>query len=100
MIPPYEPMTAANGRAYCNCGSSACSDLADEAKGKNGVSGNMIHARELDINMLTTVSELFELIDLQFRITKHAQLSIVSRSADPSCVPTRTLRLEWCGEPE
>jgi len=62
--------------------------------------GNMIHARELDINAVTTVSELFELIDLPYRITKHATLSIGSRSDDPACFPTRLLRLEWRGEPE
>ena len=58
---------------------------------------NMIHARELDITPVTTVSELFELIALPYRITKHAQLSIVSTS---EYTPVRTLRLEWRGEPE
>ena len=62
--------------------------------------GNLVHARELDITAVTTVSELFELIDLPYRITKKAQLSIVSTSKDPSCVPIRVLRLEWRGEPE
>jgi len=64
------------------------------------VSTNMIHARELDINAITTVSELFELIDLPYRITKHAQLRIVSKSSDPASPPIRVLRLEWRGEPE
>jgi hypothetical protein len=64
------------------------------------MSGNLVHARELDITAVTTVGELFELIDLPYRVTKHAQLSIVSRSDDPMCVPTRVLRLEWRGEPE
>jgi len=75
---------------------------ADQKKASDNVSSNanLVHARELDITAVTTVSELFELIDLPYRITRHAQLSIVSRSADPSCVPTRTLRLEWRGEPE
>ena len=61
---------------------------------------NMIHARELDITAVTTVSELFELIDLPYRVTKHAQLSIVIRPSSPASPPYRTLRLEWRGEPE
>jgi len=56
----------------------------------------------LDINAVTTVSELFELIDLPYRITKHAQLSIVRGSGNPfeNTVGTAVLRLEWRGEPE
>jgi hypothetical protein len=84
-----------------HCGIGAChfplGAIIDKPK---KVSTNMIHARELDINAVTTVSDLFELIDLPYRITKHATLSIVGRSADPSCMPTPTLRLEWRGEPE
>jgi len=71
---------------------------ADQKKASDSVSNsmNMIHARELDINAITTVSDLFELIDLPYRVTKHAQLSIV-----PKHYPeTFSLRLEWRGEPE
>jgi len=62
----------------------------------------MIHARELDINGATTVSELFELIDLPYRVTKHAQLSIVRGSGNlfENAVGAAVLRLEWLGEPE
>jgi len=60
----------------------------------------MIHARELDINAVTTVSELFELIDLPYRITKHARLSVVRRSQFESRLDTTTLRLEWRGDAE
>jgi hypothetical protein len=60
----------------------------------------MIHARELDINGVTTVSDLFELIDLPYKVTKHAQLSIVPRSPFENTTGTFTLRLEWRGEPE
>jgi len=64
-------------------------------------STNMIHARELDINAVTTVSDLFELIDLPYRITKKATLSIVSRfGKDPASEGRKVLRLEWSGEPE
>jgi len=60
----------------------------------------MIHARELDINAMTTVTDLFELIDLPYRITKHAQLSIVPWSNKAALTTTFKLRLEWRGEPE
>ena len=73
---------------------------ASRKKASNSVSTNMIHARELDINAITTVSDLIELIDLPYRITKHAQLSIVSRSSDPMCTPSPSLRLEWRGDAE
>jgi len=74
--------------------------LRDIAAPKPKKVSNMIHARELDINAITTVSDLFELIDLPYRITKHAQLSIVSRSSDPMCTPSPSLRLEWRGDGE
>jgi len=64
------------------------------------VSENMIHARELDINAVTTVSELFELIDLPYRITKHARLSIIHRVRDINVEAVRVLRLEWRGDAE
>jgi hypothetical protein len=60
----------------------------------------MVHARELDINGATTVSDLFELIDLPHRITKNATLRIVPRSTFENTTGTFTLRLEWRGEPE
>jgi hypothetical protein len=61
---------------------------------------NLVHARELDITEVTTVTELFELIDLPYRITKHAQLSVVTRSQFADTFGTPTLRLEWRGEGE
>lgn len=73
---------------------------ASKTSAPKKVSGNMIHARELDINAVTTVSELFELIDLPYRVTKHAQLSIVTQSRFGDVVVPTTLRLEWRGEPE
>jgi len=66
----------------------------------NVSNGNLVHARELDITAVTTVSELFELIDLPYRVTKHATLSIVPRARFDSFEGTFTLRLEWRGEPE
>jgi hypothetical protein len=68
---------------------------ATKAPAPKKVSTNMIrttHVREIDINRITTVSDLFALIDLPYRITKKATVSIEAGTA--------TLRLEWRGEPE
>ena len=63
--------------------------------------GNLVHARELGITAVTTVSELFDLIDLPHRITKHAQVSLVPTGCYPySEVPQMVLRIEWRGEGE
>ena len=62
--------------------------------------GNLVHARELEINAVTTVSELFDLIDLPYRITKHAKVSLISGSSGPIIVPTRLIRIEWRGDTE
>jgi len=61
---------------------------------------SITHARELKIDDTVTVSELFELIDLPYRITKHAQLSIVPKSYPETFTTNFTLRLEWTGEVE
>ena len=62
--------------------------------------GNMIHARELEITAVTTVSDLFELIDLPYRITKKSVLSIVRQSPFPGVEGATSLRLEWRGDDE
>jgi len=75
-------------------------DAMASAASQKKVSTNMIHARELDINAVTTVSELFELIDLPYRITKKATLSVIPWSRKETFTTTFKLRLEWRGEPE
>ena len=90
----YEPRKTKSGREYCDCGGELCLELATRIKSEE-VSVNMIrttHTRELDINRITTVGDLFALIDLPYRITKKATVSIEAGTA--------TLRLEWRGEPE
>ena len=64
--------------------------------------GNLVYARELEINAATTVSDLFDLIDLPYRITKHAKLSFTAGSASEpyGVVAPRVLRLEWHGGAE
>jgi len=94
----YEPRKTKSGKEYCDCGGELCLELATRVKSEEA--SNMIHARELDINAVTTVSELFELIDLPYRVTKHAQLSIVPKSYPETFTTNFTLRLEWRGEPE
>ena len=72
-----------------------------EREASNSVSnGNLVHARELEITAVTTVSDLFELIDLPYRITKKSVLSIVRQSPFPGVEGAVSLRLEWRGEPE
>lgn len=58
---------------------------------------NMIHARELDITADTTVSDLFELIDLPCRIAKNAKVGLVGRGPDLGSATYR-LRIEWTGD--
>ena len=84
-----------------HCGCEEC-DYPNGApiKPAKKVSENMIHARELDINGVTTVSDLFELIDLPYKVTKHATLSIVPWSDKASFTTTFKLRLEWTGGDE
>jgi hypothetical protein len=90
-----------NGYIYTtHCGCDKCEYPWNAPIKPKKVSENMIHARELDINAVTTVSDLFELIDLPYRITNKATLSVVSASKDPACVPVRVLRLEWRGDDE
>ena len=61
---------------------------------------NLVHARELEITAVTTVSELYEMIDLPYRITKHAKVSIGSKYDFPRNAETPVLRLEWRGDGE
>ena len=87
-------------RYTTHCGCDYC-DYPNGAPIKpKKVSMNMIHARELDINGVTTVSELFELIDLPYRTTKRARVSIVPWSQKESFTTTFKLRLEWTGGDE
>ena len=90
-------MTAPNGGGYCDCGwCEAGFNLrkeSDVVKSK----GNLVHARELPITRATTVSDLFELIDLPYKITRGAQVSLVPQYGvfrPDACTPY-VLRIEW-----
>jgi hypothetical protein len=87
-------------RYTTHCGCDKCEYPNGEPIKLKKVSTNMIHARELDINGVTTVSELFELIDLPYKVTKKATLSIVPWSDKASLTTTFKLRLEWTGGDE
>ena len=84
--------------------SDSLSQIADAKprKGSDSVSTNsIVYARELEINAATTVSDLSDLIDLPYRATKHAKLSIIpGDSPDPYTSRPRVLRLEWHGGAE
>jgi hypothetical protein len=95
----YDRQKAHPGESYTQS-LDAMALAASRKKASDNVSTNMIHARELDINAITTVSDLFELIDLPHRITKKATLSVVPWSQKGSFTTTFKLRLEWRGEPE
>ena len=72
--------------------------IAGPKKASNAVSNNanLVYARELEITAVTTVSELYEMIDLPYRITKHAKVSIQYQDG----VVAPILRLQWHGEGE
>ena len=89
---------ALNGLSATRTISPATHQIADAKPKKASTSTNMIHARELDITGVTTVSDLFELIDLPYRITKKATLSIKQAQRGQYEVGTTVLRLEWRGE--
>ena len=79
----------------------AIANASKPKKASNSVSNaNLVHARELEITAVTTVSELYEMIDLPYRITKHAKVSIGSKYDFPRNAETPVLRLEWRGDGE
>jgi len=77
-----------------HCGCDKCDyPNGTPIKRPKEVSVNMIrttHTRELDINRITTVGDLFALIDMPYRITKKATVKVEAGTA--------TLRIEWASE--
>ena len=89
----------AKGRDYPSEAVFAIANAISVTRESNTVSNaNLVNARELEITAVTTVSELFDMIDLPYRITKHAKVSIKAVQGPVSFEPTRLLRIEWRGE--
>ena len=86
-----------------HCGCDECDyPNGTPIKRPKKVSENMsiTHARELKINDTVTVSDLFALIDLPYKITRKAKVTWVARQDNALIDPTFTLRLEWTGGDE
>jgi hypothetical protein len=61
---------------------------------------SITHARELKIDDTVTVSDLFALIDLPYKVTRDAKVTWVAHQDNALCTPNFTLRLEWRGDAE